>query len=75
MTEFTALEPKGYSYLMGDNDKNKYVKGTKKCVMKLKLKFKDYKNCLEANQLEKEINNLKKVTLMWIVLEEIIKTL
>ena len=28
-------------------------KGIRKCVIKLKLRFEDYKNCLEVNQLEK----------------------
>ena len=33
--------------LMNDGSENKKVKDTKKCVIK-KLKFEDYKNCLEA---------------------------
>ena len=32
--------------------KTKKPKGTKKCVIKRKLKFVGYKNCLEAIQLE-----------------------
>ena len=35
------------------------VKGTKKCGIKIKLKFENYKNCLEATQLNKKINYLK----------------
>ena len=31
-----------------------------KCVIKRKLKFENYKNCLEATQLEKKINHLEK---------------
>ena len=54
MTEPAALRPKTYSYVTGDNDENKKVKGTKKCAIKRKLKFEYYKNCLEANQLEKD---------------------
>ena len=30
------------------------------CVIKRKLKFKNYKNCLEATQLENKINHLEK---------------
>ena len=57
MTEFAALRPTTYySYLTDDNDESKKAKDTKKCAMKQKLKFEDYKNCLEANQLKKEIN-------------------
>ena len=37
--------------------KIKKQEGTKKCVIK-KLKFEDNKNCLEATQLENEINYL-----------------
>ena len=32
---------------------------TKQCVVKQKLKFEDYRNCLESTQLENEINNNK----------------
>ena len=31
-----------------------------KCVIKRKLKFENYKNCLEATQLEKKISHLEK---------------
>ena len=46
MTEFVALRPKIYSYLMDDGNTDKKAKGTKKCVIKRILKFNDYKNCL-----------------------------
>ena len=36
------------------------MKDTKKCVIKGKLKFQDYKNCLEAAQIERKINYLRK---------------
>ena len=32
----------------------------RKCVIKIKVKFEDYKNCLAATQLENEINQLEK---------------
>ena len=60
MTEIAALRPKTYSYLIDDCDENKNAKGTKKCAIKQKLKFKDYRNFQEANQPENEINHLKK---------------
>ena len=34
MTEFGALRPKTYSYLMDDCNSDKKAKGTKKCVIK-----------------------------------------
>ena len=66
MTECAALRPKTYNYLINHGDENKKLKGTKKYVIKHKLKFADYKLCLEATQL----TNLKKV-----VLEKMIKNL
>ena len=58
MKKFVAL--KAYSYLIDDGSKNKKTKGTKKCVIKRKLKFEDCKNCLEATQLENKINYFEK---------------
>ena len=40
--------------------KIKKVKSTKKYVMKRKLKFKNYKNCLEATHFENKMNYLEK---------------
>ena len=45
ITEFCALRPKTYSYLMDDGGSDKKAKGTKKCVIKRRLKFNDYKDC------------------------------
>ena len=53
------MRPKTYSYLTDDNDKNQ--ERTQKSVPQngnWSLKYDDYKNCLEANQLER--NNLQK---------------
>ena len=36
------------------------MKDTKKCVIKRKLKFQDYKNCLEAAKIQRKINYLRK---------------
>ena len=44
--------------------KIKKAKGTKKCVIKRKLKFQDYKNCLKAAQMENEINHQEKIILI-----------
>ena len=50
MTKFVALRPKTYSYSMDDGWSDKKAKGTKKCVIKRKLKFNDYKDCLLNNE-------------------------
>ena len=50
-----------YIYLTDSNDENKTKKkGRKKCVVKRKLKFQDYKHFLETTQLENKINQLEK---------------
>ena len=60
MNEFPGLRAKTYSYLIDDVSEDKKAKGTRKCVIKRKPKFEDYKNCLEATQLENKINYLEK---------------
>ena len=59
MTEFVQLRPNTYCYIIDDGDENGEAKGTNKCVMKQKLKFKNYKNYLETNQLENETSHLE----------------
>ena len=51
MTEFVALKPKTYSYLMDDGWNDEKAKGTKKCVIKRRLEFNDYKDCLLNNKI------------------------
>ena len=51
MAEFVALRPKTYSYLMDDGGNDKKAKGTKKCVIKRRLKFNDYKDCLINSEI------------------------
>ena len=60
MRKFVGPRAKAYSYSIGDSSEDKRVKGTKKCVIKRTLKFENYKNCLEATQLENKINHLEK---------------
>ena len=60
MKEFLGLRAKTYSCLKDNSDRNKKVIGTKRSVLKKSLKFQNYKNCLEAAQIENEINHLEK---------------
>ena len=46
MKEFVGLRAKTYSYLMDDDSEHKKAKGTKKCVIKRELMFKNYKDWL-----------------------------
>ena len=50
---------KSYSYFKDDGSKDKKAKETKRCVVKRKLKFGEYKNCLEATQLDIKFIKLK----------------
>ena len=60
MEEFCALRAKTYAYLIsGYNDDdynkekiiNKRAKGTKKCLIKHRLTFENYKDCLFKNKI------------------------
>ena len=59
-TKFVRLKAKTYSYLIDDGRDDKKAKDTKKCVIKRKRKFENYKNFLKATQLENKINYLEK---------------
>ena len=51
ITEFVTLRPKTYSFLTDDGKEDKKVKGTKKCIIKKKIKFNGYKKCLDSDEL------------------------
>ena len=59
MSKFVGLRSKTYSYL-DDHNEGKKAKDTKRCVIQKELKFKNYKNCLKATQLENKIDYLEK---------------
>ena len=50
ITEFAAPRPKAYPYLDDDGNNHKKAKGTKKCVIKQKLMFQNFKDCLFNNK-------------------------
>ena len=56
MKEFVRLRTKTYNYLIDQDSKDKKAKGIKRCIIKRKPKFEDYKNCLEASQLKNKIH-------------------
>ena len=51
MIEFIGLTAQTYTYLMDDDSEHKKAKGTKKCVIKRRLMFKNYKDCLLNNKI------------------------
>ena len=50
ITEFVALRPKAYVYLDDYGNEHKKAKGTKKCVIKQKIMFQNFKYCLFNNK-------------------------
>ena len=50
ITKVVALRPKAYAYLIDDGTNHKKAKGTKKCVIKQKFMFENYKDCLFNNK-------------------------
>ena len=49
MKEFCGLRAKTYAYLMDDSE-NQKAKGTKKCVIKRRVRFENSKDCLFNNK-------------------------
>ena len=49
MTKLVRLRAGTYGFLIDNHSKDKKPKSTKKCVIKRKLSFEHYTNCLEAN--------------------------
>ena len=50
-----GLRPKTYKYLIDDRSEDKKTKCTKRCVIKRKFKFENYKNSEQATYLENKI--------------------
>ena len=48
--EFCALRAKTYTYLVDDDSEKKTAKGIKKCVIKCRLVFENYKDSLLNNK-------------------------
>ena len=51
MTEFCALRAKACAYKLDDDIEHKKVKGTKKCIVKRELMFKNYKDSLFNDEI------------------------
>ena len=73
MKQFLGLRAKTYSYLKDNNDEDKKAKGIRKCVIKRKPKFRDYKKYLKASRIEKIMNYLEKKEIDADSFKEIIK--
>ena len=51
MRGFGGLRTKRYAYLKDDNSEKRKAKGTKKCIIKRGLMFKNYTDCLLNNKI------------------------
>ena len=62
MTNFAGPRANSYSYLKdkGKGKEDKKAKSTKRWVIKTKLKFENYKNCLGATNFEIKTKYLEK---------------
>ena len=49
MKEFCALRAKTHAYLMDDDSEKKKATGTKKCIIKRRIMFENYKDSLFSN--------------------------
>ena len=46
MNDFCALRAKAYAFKLDDDNKVKKAKGTKKCIVKREITFKNYADAL-----------------------------
>ena len=51
MTEFCALRAKAYAYKLDDDTEKKKAKGTKKCIVKREITFKNYVDALFNDEI------------------------
>ena len=51
MKEFFELRAKTCAYLIDDDSEHKKAKGTQRCIIKIELMFKNYKDCLLNNEI------------------------
>ena len=51
MIEFFELRANTYAYLMDDDTEYKKAKGTKKCIIKRRLMFANYTDCLFNDEI------------------------
>ena len=70
MTKFVGLRAKTYIYLIRGGSEDETAKDTKIYVILIKIKFENYKSCLEATQYESNINYLEKKKLTQIVFKK-----
>ena len=73
ITELVALRPKAYAYLDDDGNNHKKAKDTKKCVIKQKIMFQNFKDCLSNNENVQDHNKDLKAIIMMFIQKKLIK--
>ena len=73
MKEFCALRAKTYTYLMEDDSEHKKAKGTKKCTIKRRLMFENYKDSLFNDKTKMRSQLRFKIDLHNVYTEEVNK--
>ena len=73
MTVFSVLRAKAYAYLKEDGRKDKKVKGTKKCVVKREITFKNYKESLFNDKIVVNPNKDLEAIIIVLIWKKLIK--
>ena len=71
MIEFVTLRLKTYSCLIDDGCEENKARETKKCIIKQRLKFEDYKKCLLVIKLYEDYNKGLKVNCIMYLLTKL----
>ena len=71
--EFVGLRAKTYAHLMDNDTEHKKAKGTKKCVIKTRLMFKNYKDCHSNIKSHLHSNKYLKVIIIMYILNKSIR--
>ena len=72
--EIIAIRPKTWAYLKDDDSEHKKAKGTKKCVIKRRLMFENYKDCLFNNKTIQKLQQKFESDYHEVYTEEVNKT-
>ena len=73
MTEFCALRAKAYAFKLDDDNEVKKAKGTKKCIVKREITFKNYADALFNDEVLINNKNDLEVIIIKFVQKKLIK--
>ena len=73
MSEFCALRAKAYAFRLDDDNEVKKAKGTKKCIVKREITFKNYADALFNDEVLINNKNDLEVIIIKFVQKKLIK--